>query len=317
MKTVLVTGASGFLGLALTEALARRGDRVIALDLGVGKSLLQLHEAHSNVIPLVGNLMEWPSLANAFKVHGPDAVIHCAAIVGVPASVGIPLNTIRVNIEGTINLLECMRLFGTRRMLQISSEEVYGDFLSDRIDETHPRDPIQAYGISKLACEQLAKTYVALYGMECLNMRTCWVYGPQLPRERVPKNFLTAAVTGRSLHLSRGAEALIDHTYIDDFVSGVIAALDHKHHKFDTYHITSGEAVTLGDIVKIVRDLKPGADISIGPGQYLHDPNVPAVRKGALDISRAKAAFGYTPAFNMRAGLLRSLEIMSRQQLIG
>lgn len=311
MTTILVTGASGFLGVALTKALARRGDKVIALDLSVGKGLQQVCENYSNVIPVVGDLMEWPSLAHSFKAHVPDAVIHCAAIVGVIASVGTPLSTMRVNVEGTINLLECMRLFGTRRMLQISSEEVYGDFVSDRINETHPRDPMQAYGISKLACEQIAKSYVALHGMECVNLRTSWVYGSELTRERVPKNFLTAVANRRSLHVPSGADTLIDHTYIDDFVSGVIGALDHKQHKFDTYHIASGEAVTVGEIVKILVTLVPGADISVGPGQYFHGPNVPAVRKGAMDIARAQDEFGYTPAFNMRKGLMRCLEAMT------
>lgn len=303
MSTILITGAAGFLGSSLTEALGRRGDSVIALDLHMNQKLKRLSQTFPTITLAPGDLTQWPSMADIFQTYRPDSVIHCAAIVGVIASVGTPLGTMRVNIEGSINLLECMRLFDTRKMLQISSEEVYGNFSSRRIDEDHPRNPIQAYGISKAACEQLAKSYADLYGKECINLRTSWVYGAELPRNRVPKNLLTAAVDKTPLHLSSGADALIDHTYIDDFVTGVLGALDHHHHRFDTYHIASGKAVSVQEIVDILLELAPDAAISVGAGPYFHGPNVRAVTKGSLDIGRAQAEFGYAPAFDMRAGL--------------
>ena len=314
VPTILVTGGSGFLGAALTEALAGRGDHVIAMDVRIGEALGRLAAAHENVTPVVADLTEWASIADLFRAHRVDSVIHCGAIVGVIASVDHPFNTMRVNVEGTVNLLECMRLFGARRMVQISSEEVYGDFRSARIDEEHPRNPVQAYGISKVACEQFARSYAARYGLECIAVRTSWVYGANLPRERVPRNLLSAIVDGRSCHVPAGADALIDHTYVDDFVAGVLLAHDHPRHRFDAYHVTSGQAVTVQGIVDVLKELAPGADIGVGPGAYFHGPGVAAVRKGALDVSRARAELGYRPRHDIRSGLQRCLDLMTRSR---
>ncbi len=313
MARILVTGASGFLGTALCEALGRRGDEVLALDLAVGVPLRRVAADWPRVRPVVGDLLEWPALADLLRDQSPDAVLHCAAVVGVIASVGSPLRTMQVNVEGTLHLLECMRRSSTRRLLQVSTEEVYGAFTAPVADEEHPRNPVQAYGISKLACEQLARTYASVHGLECVNLRTSWVYGPGLPRDRVPRNLLAAAAAGRSCHLAGGGDAAIDHTYLDDFVSGTLAALDHRGaHRFDAYHVASGRAVTVREIVEAVRELVPGADVSAEPGPYLHGPGVPAVRKGALDVSRAAAELGWRPAHDIRSGLRRWLEVMRR-----
>ncbi len=310
MATILVTGGSGFLGVALCEALARRGDTVIALDVRIGEPLAARARAHPNLAPVVADLTDWPSLADVFRAHRPSSVFHCGAVVGVIASLACPVTTMRANVEGTLNLLECMRLFGSRRVLQVSSEEVYGDFLTDRIDEEHPRNALLPYGISKLACEQLGRSYAARFGLECIALRTSWVYGAELPRERVPKSFLTAIVSRTRCHVPGGADSLIDHTYVDDFVAGALAALDHDRHRFDAYHVTSGEAVTVREIVDILKGWEPAADIGVGQGAYLHGPGVPAARKGALDVSRARAELGYRPRFDIRAGLRRCLDQM-------
>lgn len=314
MARVLVTGGGGFLGSAITEALAARGDGVIAFDLAIGPRLRQLAEAHGGVTPVVGELTEWPHLAGALAEHRPDQVVHCAAIVGVPASVGAPIATMRVNVEGALNLFEAMRLAGIRRVVHISSEEVYGPFTAPLIDEEHPCRPLMAYGISKLAVEQLGRSYRQLYGLECINVRTCWVYGPGLPRPRVPKTLIDAALEGRPLHLPAGGDFRVDHVYVDDAVQGVLLALDHAEHAHDVYNIATGQAPSLAEIVAIIRDLVPGADLSIGPGDYQFNERVGPVPKGALDISRAREHLGYAPRYDIRAGLAAYLESRRRDE---
>jgi nucleoside-diphosphate-sugar epimerase len=303
VSRILVTGGGGFLGSAIVEALARRGDEVVALDIAVGQRLAVLAEGYSNLRAVVGELTEWPHLAALMRECRPDAVVHCAAIVGVPASLGAPMATMRVNVEGALNLFEAMRLFGVGRVVHISTEEVYGPFRADLIDETHPCNPVMPYGISKFAVERLGHSYARLYGFDCVNVRTCWVYGPGLPRPRVPKNLVDAAVAGRPLHLSSGAEFRVDHTYVDDLVDGVIAALDKHRHDFDVYHVASGTAPPLAEVVEVIRDLVPGADISVGPGEYRFDERAVAVRKGALDVRRAREHLNYQPKYDIRTGL--------------
>jgi UDP-glucose 4-epimerase len=303
MARIFVTGGGGFIGAAIVESLAARGDDVAAFDIAESAALRRLTEKYRNVSFAPGELTEWPQLAEAMKQFRPDAVIHCAAVVGVVNSLASPLYTMRVNVEGSLNVLSAMRLFDVPRMINLSSEEVYGTFQSDRIDESHPCFPVKPYGISKFAVEQLARDFARDNGQTVIHIRTCWVYGPGLPRPRIPKTFLDAAIEGRRLHVEGGADYKVDQIYIDDLVQGIVKALDHPQHEYDVYHITTGEALSLGEMVGLIRDLVPGADISITPGDYQVAPGIVAVRKGALDCSRASRAFDYAPRFPMREGL--------------
>jgi UDP-glucose 4-epimerase len=303
MARYLVTGANGFVGFALTEALLARGDEIWAFDIVIGASLRALGERCSGLHLAPGEMTEWPQLLATLRASRADAVVHCAAVVGVVAAAAAPMATMRVNIGGALNLLEAMQITGTRRLVNISTEEVYGHFMADIITEDHPCRPLMPYGISKFAVEQLARGYRSRYEMECLHLRTCWVYGPGLPRPRVPKNLVDAAVAGRPLHLPYGAGFRVDHVFIDDLVSGVLAALDKPVHRFDCYHIASGAAPSLEELIAIIRELVPSADISAGHGPMRMADGVELVRKGALDIARARAELGYLPRYDVRAGL--------------
>jgi nucleoside-diphosphate-sugar epimerase len=112
-----------------------------------------------------------------------------------------------------------------------------------------------------------------------------------------------AALIGRKLHIPAGADSAIDHTHVDDLVSGVLKALDHAHHRFDAYNIASGQATTVAQLIALVQELIPGAELSVGPGVYRHGDQVEMVRKGALDVGRAAAELGWTPRYDIRAGL--------------
>jgi len=297
---VLITGGGGFLGAEVARALIARGDTAIAFDTQLN-ALASSSDADLLRVP--GDITDMAGLAQAVQVHRPDAVIHCAAIVGVLSSLGSPINVVRVNVEGSLNVFEAMRLGRIRRCIHISSEEAYGAFRADRIDETHPLDPVLPYGICKAAVEQLGRSYRDLHGIEVINLRTSWVYGPGLPRERVPKTLVEAALAGRKLHVPSGADAKIDHTYITDIVSGILSALDHPQHGYDAYNMASGKAATIAEMIAIIRELIPGAQLSAEPGPYRHGDRIEMVRKGALDVSRAAAELGWKPRYDMRKGL--------------
>lgn len=302
---VLVTGGGGFLGAAIVRALVARGDTAIAFD----TQLVGLTDRpESRLVRTPGDITDMANLAQALLAHRPEAVVHCAAIVGVLSSLASPINVVRVNVEGSLILFEAMRLAGVRRCVHLSSEEAYGPFHADRIDESHPLDPVLPYGICKAAVEQLGRSYRDLHGLEVINLRTSWVYGPGLPRERVPKTLVEAALAGRALHVASGADTAIDHTYVDDLVSGVLAALDRREHRHDAYNIASGAAATVADLVRIVCELVPGAQLSVGPGTYRLGDRVELVRKGALDVSRAAAELGWRPRYDIRAGLAAYVE---------
>jgi nucleoside-diphosphate-sugar epimerase len=310
MARVLVTGASGFIGYAVTEALARRGDEVLATDIAIGPRLAALSEKGKAVQVSTGEMTEWPHLARLIKDGKPDKVVHCAAVVGVPASLGSPIGTFRVNVEGTIHLLEAMRLFGVRRMVNISSEEIYGPFQADTIDEEHPCRPTKPYGISKFVVEQVCRDYAQAHGLECIHTRTCWVYGPYFPRPRAPRNLLDAAIAGRPLHLPGGADYAVDQVHIDDVVQGVLLALDKPQHRFDAYHVATGKAVSFGEVVALIKEKLPNADISVAAGPLRFVDGTVSVRKGALSVARAQAELGYQPRYDMRRGLHTWIDLL-------
>jgi UDP-glucose 4-epimerase len=309
---VLVTGGSGFLGAATVRALLARGDTAIAFDAQPGPAM---HAgADDRLIRVTGDITDAPVLLHAVLDHKPDAVIHCAAIVSVLSSIENPLRVLRVNIEGALNVFEAMRHGAIKRCIHISSEEAYGAFRTDPIDEEHPFDPVLPYGICKAAVEQFGRTYRDLHGLEVINLRPSWIYGPGLPRDRIPKNLVDAALAGRALHIPAGADSAIDHTYIDDVVAAILLALDHPRHRHDAYNVGSGVAVTISELIAVVRELVPGARLSVGAGPYRHGNRIEIVRKGALDVSRAEAEFGWRPRFDIRAGLAAFVNALQSRQ---
>jgi len=315
MACVLVTGGAGFLGTAVVRRLARRGDRVIVLDNFQAGGSENLGGLGSNVAVFSGDMTDLDGLLALIRKHRVQRIIHAAAIVSTLPSLSAPSYVTRVNIEGTLNVLEAMRLGDVERAVHISSEETYGAFRHEPADEEHPVAPIAPYGISKVASEQLGRFYRTVYKTDFISVRTSWVYGPGFPRQRIPRTLIEAALAGRPLHLSCGGEARIDHTYLDDCVEGILLALDHPVHPFDVYNVASGEAWSTAEMVALVKELIPGADLSVGPGPLWYDDRLVVPPKGALDLSRAKRVLGYQPKYDLRRGLASYIEWYRRGQL--
>lgn len=309
MKKILVTGASGWLGTEIVKALLARGDAVIGTDIVVSPATTALAARYPALTTVAADLCEWPQVMRLLNDHRPDAVIHAAAIVGVIQCADIPLKANRVNVEGSINLFEAMRFAGIKRIVHVSTEETYGDFTAPSIDEEHSQKPVSVYGATKLAVEHYGRMYSRDHGLECINVRTCWVYGPHLPRLRVPRTFVEAALRGEALHEPDGAELAVDQVYVDDTVAGLLLALDKPTHRFDSYNVATGVAPTIADVAEAVNRAIPGARISVGSqGPYRHGGKVLSAKKGALDISRARAELGYEPRYDLQRGIEATIE---------
>lgn len=303
-KTVLVTGACGWLGSAIVRALLDRGDVVVGTDLAITPPIAALSVREPRLTAIAADLSEWHQIVRLFEKHRPDAVVHTAAIVGVVFTADIPLKALQVNVGGSINLFEAMRLSGVKRVIHISSEETYGDFQKPVIDEEHPQRPVSVYGLTKLTVEHYGRIYSRDHGLECINARTCWVYGPHLPRLRMPRTFIEAALRGEPYHQPDGGNLAVDQVYIADTVTGVLLALDKAEHRFDAYNIATGMAPTLRDTANAVNKAVPGAKITVGDnGPYRHGGLVLCSVKGALDIRRAQAELGYQPRYDIQKGI--------------
>ena len=309
MKKILVTGACGWLGAEISRTLLARGDAVVAMDLAISPAFAALARDNDRLATVAADLGEWSQVTAALARHRPDAVIHGAAIVGVALAAEIPTKALRVNVEGAINLFEAMRMNGVKRVVHISTEETYGDFQSLVIDEDHPQKPTSIYGVTKLAVEHYGRVYSLEHGLECINARTCWVYGPGLPRPRMPKTFIDAALRGEPFHMSEGGDLAVDQVHISDTVAGVLLALDKPVHRFDSYNIATGQAPTIAEVAAIVNAAVPGARISAAStGIYRHAGRWLCAKKGALDIRRAHAELGYAPRYDIRSGIAATIE---------
>lgn len=303
-KKILVTGGCGWLGSAIVRALLARGDCVIATDIAVSPAMTALAAREPRLAVEPADLGEWHQVVRLFEKHAPDAVIHAAAIVGVVFAADIPIKALRVNVEGSINLFEAMRLSGVKRVVHISTEETYGDFQQPVIDEEHPQKPVSVYGLTKLATEHYGRVYSRDFGLECINVRTCWVYGPHLPRLRMPRTFVEAALRGEAYHQPDGGALAVDQVYIDDTVQGVLLALDKEQLRFDAYNIATGVAPTIRDTAEAVNRAIPGARITVGDtGPYKHGGVVLSATKGALNIERARRELGYAPRYDIQSGI--------------
>ncbi|WP_158674601.1 NAD-dependent epimerase/dehydratase family protein [Streptomyces hoynatensis] len=305
--TTLVTGGAGFVGRPLAAHLARRGHRVLAADrLSAAEALAGLpgEVAYRQV-----DVADRAAVARLIEDTRPEIVVHTAAVVGVAASVGAGvMPTVQVNIAGSVNLFEALhRVGGVRRLIDLSSEEYYGDFATDPLPETAPAAPVSPYGISKFAVERLGRFYAETAGLPYVAARLCWVYGPGFPRTRLPAPWLDDIAAGRVSILERGGDQRIDFTHIDDVVQGLTLLAEAGTLRHRAYHLATGRAATLHEMAGILRRLRPQWRARVGDGGLELAPGVPAARKGALDITRAHEELGYTPRVSLAAGLESNL----------
>ena len=291
MPGVLITGGAGFVGSHLADALVRSGHRVVLYDnFATGRP--------ANVGDLAcvtGDILDLGHLLRTMRRHDVDRVVHGAAIVGVPASLERPVLATKVNIEGSLTVFEACQLAGVRRIVDLSSEEVYGEFREAAVDETARQEPVSPYGISKHSVELLSKHFD---GLPYVAARLCWVYGPRFPRARLPQVWLCDALAGRRSTLATGGDQRVDFTYIDDAVDGLLRLLDAERLAHRAYHLATGTAHTIRDLADMLKRLVPGWTVDLGGGTLPLN-----VQKGALVIDRARDELGYEPRVDLATGL--------------
>ena len=302
-NSILITGGTGFLGSHLARALTDRGDRVVVYDNFSASIPQNLNACYEKVKMVHGDILDLSFLIRTMIAEKVNRIIHTAALVSFAPSIEKPALTAKINIEGTINILEASRILGIERILDISSEEVYGDFQYEPADEMHPLLPKMPYAITKMTAERFEEFFYNFFGLDIIIVRTSWVYGVGLPRPRPPRIFIENSLKGIPTILESGAEHRIDHTYIDDFVQGALLAFDASAPKSRIFNIASGQGHTYLEMARWVEEIIPGSKISVGPGLIKFSENLDAPQKGALDIKRARIELGYMPQYGLFEGL--------------
>jgi UDP-glucuronate 4-epimerase len=306
---ILVTGIAGFIGNAVAIALLQRGDNVIGIDNMNDYYSVELKKKRLNRIAFPFHkidICDKPKLTEIFANNKIDAVVHLAAQAGVRYSLENPQVYIDSNITGTLNIFECCRNFGMKNIVFASSSSVYGDNAKIPFSTSDGTDnPVSLYAATKKSCELMAHTYSHLFGLNITGLRYFTVYGPWGRPDMAPIIKKKNILEGKPIKIFNNGNMKRDFTYIDDIVSGTIAALDNclNPDSQDSginriFNIGRGEPVDLMRFIEILEnELEKTAIKEFLPMQAGDVPVTWA------DTAALEKATGYRPKISLETGI--------------
>ena len=309
---VLLTGGAGFIGSHVAEALLRRDATLTIVDdlddfyspawkKANLEEVLRAGDFHF----LQADISDPSALRHLFDETGFDILIHLAARAGVRPSVEHPSLYERINVAGTLNLLELCREFGFSKVLFGSSSSVYG--VSSHVPFSEAQadlKPISPYAATKLAGELLCYTYAHLYDLPVICLRFFTVYGPRQRPDLAIHKFTSQIESGKPIRLYGDGSSGRDYTYVDDIVAGVLAALEYfpltGNAPFEVFNLGNSHPVKLAEMVEALERATSRTAICV------HEPNQPGdVPLTWADISKASRLLNYKPATSLDEGLGR------------
>ncbi len=298
----LVTGGAGFLGAALANRLAADGHHVCALDDLSNGDAARLDARITFTKGDVDNVsLLWSLLQNV------DCVYHLAARVSVPQSILYPREYARVNVGGTVSLMEAMRDTGVRRVVFTSSGAIYGDQARQPVLESDLPHPDSPYAVSKWSAEQYVRTIGDLWGLETVALRIFNAYGPgqSLPVSHAPvvPRFLQQALTGGSLIVFGDGLETRDYVYVDDVVDALVTAATTTGLDNAVINIGSGRETSVSELIDRVERVTGRRGNVIFNGEKSG-----GVLRLAADISRARELLAFQPRIDLETGLRLILE---------
>lgn len=307
MQTILITGVAGFIGSHLAEHLLARGDMVIGLDNfdeyydpAIKERNLSMLAEKDTFSLVRGDILDQPLLDRIIKEQGVNSVIHLAARAGVRPSIDKPLDYQRVNLQGTMTVLEACRSAGIGKMVFGSSSSVYGSQTKVPFAEDDPvANPVSPYAATKRAGELFCHTYYHLFGMNISCLRYFTVYGPRQRPDMAIHKFSRAILKGEAISVFGDGSSIRDYTYVDDIVMGTIAALD-RVEGYKIYNIGGARSISLNELIELLeRHLGRKAIIDRKGDQPGDVPRTQA------DVSLAMKELNYNPTVDVQEGISR------------
>jgi nucleoside-diphosphate-sugar epimerase len=299
----LVTGGAGFIGSNTVDELVRRGHGVVVLDdLSSGKED-NLAEVRSKITFMKGSITDIEAVQKAMVQA--DYVIHLAARTSVPRSVKDPVDTNRINVDGTLNVLVAARDNKVKRVVFAASSSAYGDTPTLPKSEDMQPLPISPYGVSKYVGELYAQTFGRCYGLENVSLRYFNIFGPrqdpESPYSGVLSRFSTAFLDSTPPVVFGDGEQTRDFTYVDNAVQANILACEAPSASGRTFNIGTGHAVSLNQVLQMLQKAS---------GKTLETRYEPSregdIRDSLADIGLAKEFLGYEPTVLFEEGLERT-----------
>jgi NAD dependent epimerase/dehydratase len=305
MKSVLVTGASGFIGSHVVEALLRRGGRVRALVHynGAGRRgfLEEVRESVRGRLEVVaGDIRDSHQMAR--MVQGCDAVLHLAALIAIPYSYNASASYVETNVQGTLNVLEACRRHGVRRLVVTSTSEVYGTAQQIPMTETHPLQAQSPYAATKIAADQLALAYHRAHGLPIVVLRPFNTYGPRQSARAVLPTILSQVLSGQKTITLGNVAPRRDLTFVTDTARAFVAALDQKGIDGEVIHFGQGSAVSVGELAELCfKFLKKKGRVVPSGGRVR--PAKSEVDLLLCDPSKARKLLGWEPRVGLEEGI--------------
>jgi NAD dependent epimerase/dehydratase len=308
-KSVLVTGAGGFIGSHLVERLMELGARVRPVvrynsrnDWGLLEELPP--SVKSSLDVRAGDLVDpfWTLQA----VDGCEVIFHLAALIAIPYSYVAPQQYVAVNCTGTLNLLEAARRTGVERLVHTSTSETYGTAQYTPIDEKHPLRGQSPYAASKIGADKLVESYHLSFGVPAAIIRPFNTYGPRQSARAVIPTIISQGLIGDTICLG-SLSPRRDLNFVQDTVTGFIKVAEHPAAVGEVVNVGSGSAVSIGEVAELVVSLLGGNK------RLVHDdarvrPPASEVMELLCDNRKAQALIGWQPQVSLEAGLQATIK---------
>ena len=297
--TTLITG-SGLVGTSFAQAALRRGARLVFYDARPHREFLKRKLAGADVGFVQGDILDLPALLHATTQNNVDTVVHTAGLIGTTVAEA-PYTGTQINVMGTINVLEAVRLAGVRRLVHISSMSVYDqrrDCLAP-LREDFPRGDGVLYGNTKVVKELMVEAYQRLYGFEVVVLRLAKLYGfghfqGGSAGGRLIQTLVQCGLSGETARVPRPLTTDFEYVYAKDVGRAVDIAATIPLPEETHFNIGSGEVLTFDELTRTITRAVPGLEVEILPGP---PPGTPV--KQPTDCSRARDLLGWEPQYTM------------------
>lgn len=311
---VLVTGADGFIGSHLTEALVRKGYDVRAFVLynsfnSWGWLDHSSPEIKGKLDVFAGDVRDPNGVRQAMK--GCDAVLHLAALIAIPYSYHSPDTYVDTNIKGTLNVLQAARDLGVKRVIHTSTSEVYGTARFVPITEAHPLQGQSPYSASKIGADQLAYSFFTSFDLPVVIARPFNTYGPRQSARAVIPTIMTQLASGQRTVKLGAVSPTRDFNYVSDTAAGFIAALESDQGLGEVVNFGSNFEISVGDTARAIAEVMQ-REIEIITDEARLRPDGSEVERLWADNQKAKQLFGWQPAYGGLDGFKRGLAETAR-----
>jgi NDP-hexose 4,6-dehydratase len=304
---VAVTGAEGFIGSHLVEALVERGDRVRAMvqynsfsSYGWLETLAPSYLEHIDIV--MGDVRDRDSVLRLMK--GADVVYHLAALIAIPYSYEAPASYVETNVLGTLNVLEAARTLGTSRVVHTSTSEVYGTARTVPISEEHPLQAQSPYSASKIAADKVAESYFLSFGLPVVTLRPFNTYGPRQSARAVISTVIAQVAAGKRVIKLGSLAPTRDFNFVLDTAAAFVAVGNAAAETVvgEVFNAGSGSEISIGDLVHLIGEVV-GVDVAVVEDDQRLRPDASEVKRLVCDSSRLQSVTSWKPAHHLEEGL--------------